>query len=35
MANESRAFRLINNVKLEDIVKSVTAFLNVEKHMEV
>ena len=35
MSNESRAFRLINNVKLEAIVQSVTAFLNVEKHMEV
>ena len=35
MANESRAFHLINGVNLDDIVKSVTSFLNIEKHMEV
>lgn len=35
MANESRAFHLINGVDLSLIVKSVTSFLNVEKHMEV
>ncbi len=35
MANESRAFHIINGVNLDDIVKSVTSFLNIEKHMEV
>lgn len=35
MANESRAFHLLNGVKLDDIVQSVTTFLNIEKSMEV
>ena len=34
MANESRAFRLPQNMSLEDVVKSVESFLNVEKSME-
>ena len=34
MANESRAFRMPQNMSLEDIVKSVESFLNIEKSME-
>ena len=34
MANQSRAFRMPQNMKFEDIVKSVESFLNVEKMME-
>lgn len=35
MANQSRVFRLINNVTGEMIVNSLTSFLMTEKHMEV
>ncbi|MBR3553679.1 MAG: zinc ribbon domain-containing protein [Clostridia bacterium] len=34
MANESRAFRMLPNVKLEDVVRCVETFCQVEKHME-
>ena len=34
MANESRAFRLLPNVKLEDVVKSVENYCQIDKHME-
>lgn len=34
MANQSRAFRMPQNMSLEDIVKSVESYLNVEKSME-
>ncbi len=34
MANESRAFRLIQGVTLENVVKAVESFCNVEKSME-
>ena len=34
MANESRAFRMLPNVRLQDIVDTIQTFCQVDKHME-